>query len=458
MQSILRDLAATPRLEHHVAMDALCRALSPAVIDQALTQHHAHAQRRRKLPAAVTLLLCIALALWAHEAVPAVFRQLVAGLRWRWPSPLRVSPSALCQARYRLGPGPLVTLFHTLCRPLATPTTPGAFHHGLHLVAVDATKLDVPDTPANARAFGRPGVARGQAPWPQVLVVGLLECATHALLDAGVWPVTGNERAAAQRLLRALPAAALLLYDAGLHSVDLVANVRQHGAHVLGCLPGHVRPRLLRVLPDGSALVHLRPSSRTHTVVAEPLRLLCYTLDDPARPGAHTEHRLLTSLLDPIADPALDLILLYHQRWEFELVLDEQFVHQHPHRPLRSQRPLGVLQECYALFLAHSLLRALMVEAAAPTGLSPTRLSFLETLRLVRLALPDLQRAGPRQRHWLRQALLADIAAAVLPPRRDRLNPRVVKRAQSPFRVKRPQHRPSPRPTKPLREAIVLLN
>lgn len=455
MPIILREVTEPAKLEEHLALDRLGRVVPLALVEQVVTQTHCRERRRRKLPAVVMVYVCIALALFAQESIPAVMRQLVTGLRWCWPVRLTVSAGALCQARYRLGAQPLVQLCHAVCQPLTTDQTPGATYQGLRLLAVDGSKLDVPDTPANERAFGRPGVARGRAPFPQVLVVGLVECASHALIDAGIWPVRGNEHAAAQRLLRSLTPTSLLLYDAGLHSVELVTRVRQHGAQFLGRLPSHVHPRIHQRLSDGSALVTLdaRPRSATPT-----LRLIRYTLDDPQRPGHRREHRLLTSLLDPDQSPARELILLYHQRWEFELGLDELVVHQRPRTPLRRHKPLGVIQELYALILAHYLLRALMVDAAATVDLPPVRLSFLATLRLVRLALPDVQRGAPSHHPQCSQHLRADIAAQVLPPRRDRLNPRVVKRAQSKFRVKRPHHRPSPKPTKPFADAIVLLN
>ena len=128
--------------------------------------------------------------------------------------------------------------------------------------------------------------------------------------------------------------------------------------------------------------------------------------------------------------------------------------------PLRSRRPVGVIQELYALFLAHYLVRAVMAEAAASATppLPPTRLSFLTSLRLLREALPDFQRFAPCAHPTLYRALLADIVAAKLPPRANRLNPRVVKQKMSNFRVKRPEHRQWPQPTKLFRDAVVLLN
>ena len=44
-----------------------------------------------------------------------------------------------------------------------------------------------------------------------------------------------------------------------------------------------------------------------------------------------------------------------------------------------------------------------------------------------------------------------------MPERRNRTNPRVVKQKMSSFRVKRPCHLLWPQPTKPFRNAIVLL-
>lgn len=459
MNLMVRAIAPADHLEDHVALEAVSRILPPRVITAVLAQHGVREQRRRKLPAPLVVLVCIAMHLFASEALPGVFRRLVGGLRWCWPVPqqLTVTKGALCQARARLGVPVLVTLFHAVCQPLATPATPGAFYHGLRLLAVDGTKLDVPDTAANARAFGRTGTARGRSAFPQVLVVGLCECASHALLDAGVWRVDANEHAAAQRLLRALTTRCLLLYDAGLHSVALVAKLCQREAEFLGRLPGHVHPCVLCPLPDGTQLVRLRPRHRAPDRVDQPLRLLRYTLDDPQRPGHQREHRLLTSLLDPQQYPAEELIILYHQRWEFELILAEVVTHQRPRRPLRSQTPLGVLQECYALFLAHYVIRTVMAAAAATADLAPTQLSFLESLRLIRQALPDFQRFAPRHHATIYRRLLADIVATRLPARATRGNPRVVKRQQSPFPVKRPQHCHPP-PPKPFRDAIVLLN
>ena len=129
------------------------------------------------------------------------------------------------------------------------------------------------------------------------------------------------------------------------------------------------------------------------------VRVIRYTLNDPQRVGHGQEHVLLTTLLDAVRYPAEELVLLYHERWEIELVYDEQKTHQNAWRvtksaDLRSQTPLGVLQEVYALSLGHFVVRSVMAAAAATEGLDPDRLSFVGCLHILRCRLPECPGAG----------------------------------------------------------------
>jgi hypothetical protein len=167
---------------------------------------------------------------------------------------------------------------------------------------------------------------------------------------------------------------------------------------------------------------------------------------------------LITSLVDPERAAAKELVVAYHSRWEFELAMDEIKSHQRaPHTPVRSKKAVGVVQEIYGLLIAHYVVRAVMVEAAEKAALPPSRLSFTNTLRLIREMIPEAQRTAKADHARLYRGLLEDVAARPLAPRANRCNPRVVKRKMSKFRVKSPSHRNWPQPTKPFQEAVVLL-
>src|SRR5439155_20400929 len=127
------------------------------------------------------------------------------------------------------------------------------------------------------------------------------------------------------------------------------------------------------------------------------------------RPGSGETHRLLTMLLDEAVDPAKTLILLYHERWEEELTIDELKTHQRERPVLRSQTPGGVVQELYGLLLGHYVIRVLMQEAAAERGIDPRRLSFTGTLKILRCRLPECPASGRGLRQWYRD-LVAEIA------------------------------------------------
>ena len=250
------------------------------------------------------------------------------------------------------------------------------------------------------------------------------------------------------------------MWDRGLHDYDMIASVRQRGAHVLSRLPSNIKPKRVRRLPDGSYLAYLYPSDYKRRKRGQRflVRIIEYTLTDPAMPGYGEVHRLITTLLDHKAYPVLDLACAYHERWESELVIDEMDTHQRlVGGTLRSLKPVGVIQELYGLLIAHYAIRSLMHEAALQAGVDPDRLSFVHALRVIHDAIPEFQMTVPDQLPQLYARLLRDIADGRLPPRRLRSNPRVVKRKMSKFRLKRPEHYHWPQPTYPFRQAVALI-
>lgn len=461
MERSLRQLMPDVHFSAEATLAAMGQTLAPDRVAAALRAAGLRTQRTRKLPLALVMLLMVAMGLFAETAIEDVLIKLLQGptfLRPEGPD-LAASKGAISQRRQQLGVRPMVALFRMVCQPLATPQTPGAFLFGLRLMGLDGTVEDVADTPANAAYFGYARGSRGHSAFPQVEVLYLCECGTHAICDMGCWPRTGQERTHARRLLRSLSAGMLLLADAGLQSFDLCADCLAYQAHFLIRVSGQLTLQPLRRLPDGSYLAELRAtrSSRRPLGTRLEVRVIEYVLDDPGRPGHGQRRRLITSLLDSAACPAHALACAYHQRWEIEITIDEVDTHQRPPRqPLRSHTPLGVLQELYGLVLAHYAVRAVMLAAAQQAGCDPDRLSFTKTLRLLRNALFEAQIVSLTQSDAWFQQLLTRIGRQRLPARDNRCNPRVVRRKMSKFMLKRDEHRSPPQPTKPFAEAVVI--
>ena len=151
------------------------------------------------------------------------------------------------------------------------------------------------------------------------------------------------------------------------------------------------------------------------------------------------------------------MIELYHQRWELEITIDEVKTHLRERPVLRSQTAAGVIQEIEGLLLAHYVVRTLMVEAAKREGLDPRRLSFTGTLKILRWRMMECPKSEPGMRRWY-EDLLEEIAQEKLDRRRDRVNPRVIKRKMSKWAKKRPCHRHYPQPKKTFRQSIEMLD
>ena len=237
----------------------------------------------------------------------------------------------------------------------------------------------------------------------------------------------------------------------------------RRGTKLLIRLKGNLILRPIQRLPDGSFLAKIYPSPHDRDQDRDGIvvRVIEYTLNDPERTGHGETHRLATNLFDHTRFPALELACYYHERWEEELVFDEQKTHQDPRRPskpthLRSQTPAGVEQELYALSLGHFVVRALMLEAAQQESLDVDRLSFTGCLQILQARLPECDSITPQGLNRWYQLLLEEMAQERLEPRRNRVNPRVVKRKMSKFAKKRPEHRGRPPLKKTFAETVLI--
>lgn len=405
-----RTAAALPagiRLTDHISLGILTTQFPLDLVEQVLFETERLSARERALPAHVMVYYAIALALYADVSTREVLRCVVDGARWLGDPTTTTMPSksGISQARTRLGAAPLEALYRAVVRPVATAGTPGAWYRGWRVMSLDGTTLDVGDTSANARAFGRPASPRGAnatGAFPQLRLVGLLENGTHAICGAQLGGYATSERTLAAAVVPQLTSEMLCLADRGLLSFELWRQAAGTGAALLWRAGEPFTLPILERFADGSYRSELRwhgpgrrdrPSDRPPI----PVRVIEYTL--PAMAADTRSYRLVTTVLDPARAPAAELAVLYHERWEMETAFDELKTHlKGGQRVLRSKTPELVRQEAWGFLLAHFALRALMHEAALgalPRARDPDTLSFTHALRTTRRTLPHVAALPP---------------------------------------------------------------
>lgn len=399
MARTVASLPAGSRLTDYISLGVIAKSFPLETVRAVLTATGTASRRQRDLPAHVVVYYVIALALYMQSSTREVLRCLLEGVQWLLGPGATVSvagKSGISKARTRMGWQPLQQLHDALVRPVAVPATKGAWYRTWQLVSLDGSTLDVADEAANAEAFGRPTASRGASAFPQLRFAALVENGTHVLFGARCGPYATGETTLAVEVLRSLRAGMLCLADRLFFGYELWMQAAATGADLLWRVKKNIQLPCEQRLPDGSYLSRIYPTTkaRRHGSQGVLVRVIEYQL--VGVPGAEPLYRLLTTILDPTAAPAMELAALYHERWEIETALDELKTHLRGARiVLRSKTPALVRQEFYGLLLAHFAVRGLMHEAALQAGEDPDRLSFLHAVRVIRRKLPRFTALPP---------------------------------------------------------------
>ena len=390
------------------------------MVDAVLAETGRVQRRVRDLPSRVVVYLLLAAALFAECGYRQVWARLVAaldGLPVATPS-----VAGLATARRRVGAAPLAALFDLLRGPAAGPATRGVWWRGRLVCAVDGTTLCCPDTPANLAVYRKGGGHHGGTGYPMVRLAALVACGTRALLAAAFGPTSSDERDYARDLLSAAGPGMLVLADRNFGYRPMLTAIADTGADLLVRVKAGRRLPVCRRCADGSWLSRIGPVE---------VRVLRCQITIATSAGRRSElYQLVTTVTDPGC--AADLVRLYHQRWEIETAYAELKQSILGGRVLRARTPAGLEQEVYALLVAYQALRIAICDATiSRPDVDPDRGSLTVALNTARDQL--IQAAGVITDTVvdLIGVIGRQVLANLLPDRRRRTNPRVVKRAIS---------------------------
>ncbi|HEX4090257.1 MAG TPA: IS4 family transposase [Trebonia sp.] len=397
------------------------------MVDAVLEQTRRVQRRVRVLPSRVVVYLLLAGCLFEGLGYVQVWHRVAAGLGG---APAAVpAASAMTQARRRLGPGPLRELFFLL----RGPAPGGARWRGLLVVAIDGTIMTVADSAANLAVYSKQrGGPNGASGYPMLRLLALVSCGTRTVIDAVFSPVSKGETTCAPGLLASLRAGMVLLADRNFGAGFLAAQIAGTRADFL------IRVRTGRSAPGFPVLQRLPDGSWLSRFGGVPVRVIDAQVTVTTSTGRTAGRcRLVTTLADPDRYPAREVVTLYRERWEIETAYFELKSTILGGRVLRARTPDGIEQEVYALLVTYQALRTAIADAAGTVpGTDPDRGSFAIALSAARdqvilaagvLAGPATDLAGTIGRHVL---------ASLMPSRRLRTSPRVVKRAISKYNAR----------------------
>jgi len=402
--------SSSRRLTDAISLGVLAEVVGRDVIEDVLNATGRREQRSRLLPAHVVVRFCLAMCLFYDDDYEEVMRKLVQSLNemdsWDggWEVP---TTSAVSQARKRLTEEPLRVLFSRVAGPVAGRGTKGAWLGRRRLMAVDGFMLDVPDTGENVDEFGRLDTGPKASAFPQVRVVTLSECGSHASVAASFGPCRKDERVLLNDIIGAFQPDMLVIADRHFYSFELWQQALDTGADLLWRVTSTVTLPMVEALPDGSyrsvvinpaikgvrrakLLDRIRRGESVSKEEAIPVRVVEYEVPDREGNGTGELICLVTSVLDPADVTATELAIAYHERWESETSFNEKKTYlRRSGRVLRSKSPEMVRQEIWALLLAHYAIRRLMCRGADEAGYDPDRLSFTRSLRVIRRQVTD---------------------------------------------------------------------
>jgi hypothetical protein len=426
-------LAQTADLVVPYRFEQLKEHIDPDWIEEALCYAGRASIRRRRLPAEQVVWLVIGMGLYRNEPIERVVELLDVALPDRRDT--LVAKSAVTQARQRLTEDPLAYLFTVTAAEWATRSAAALRWRGLALYGLDGTTLRVPDSPENRTEFGGQRSARGESGYPQVRVAAVMALRSHVLAAFRFAPYSTGETTLARHVWREVPEQSLVIVDRGfLVKKDLIDLETSGERHWLCRTKTNTKWAIIGQLGTDDYLVEW-DVHETGLPGTWQMRAIHYQ-----RKG-HPRATLLTSLTDAAKYPADELIELYHERWETELGYDEIKTHLlQREEAIRSRTPDGVRQELWGIAIAYNLVRREMERVAVRAGVAPTRISFVAALALFRDEIGRL--AGPRLALGTIPRRLMDLERnlkrLILPERRTRAAPRVVKMKMSNYPRKRP--------------------
>lgn len=335
----------------------------------------------------------------------------------RREDPTQVSEEAFAKARRRMPLNFWFELIIVLGECFEKQHGPLHHFHGFRILAIDGTRIDLPECKELCDHFGTAKNTFGRQQ-PQARMVLMQFPFTRMPYRYELGPVSCGEVTMAIRLAAHLRQGDLALLDAGFWSYGLLWAIQNRNASFALRLKSDVNLVTLNRLGKNERLVRWTPKDsrgkwrKAGLPKSIDLRVIEYRVPGFQKQAIVTNvlsqqaisREDWTRLTTDFGDAGRKLLPgLFHRRWEIETTYRELKVDQGMEGKLRSRTPASVGYEIAGHVVLYLLVRWLMVEAAVQHGLDPLRLSFLEARRELLEIRGSLLKATSL---WAREILL----------------------------------------------------
>jgi Transposase DDE domain len=362
--------------------------------------------------------------------------------------------AAYCSARKRLPLALFEDLLQRVCDALFPEIQETGRWLGHRTWSLDGSSFSMSDTPQLQAHFGQPGAQAQGCGFPVAHMLTLFHSGTQLLLRVLASPLRTHDLRYAATMHPELDEGDILLGDRAFASFAHLALLflrkmhglfRCHQRQIVDFRVGRKhtpqrraknglpRSRYVRRLGRRDQLVeYSKPTSQptwmedaTWATLPDTLLVRELRFQTPQRGHRTRVITVVTTLLDPVAYPAVEIAKLYLSRWQIEV----NFRHLKTTmgmEVLHCQTVEGVLKELYMFALAYNLVRLVMLEASRRQDVPLDRISFVDALRWLRDADPDTPLTP----------------LVVNPSRPNRLEPRVIKRRMHEYDLmNKPRHK-----------------
>lgn len=287
-----------------------------------------------------------------------VLNSMAKSLGWRRTP----TPGALSQSR---GKVPMTTTrdLWSAVRDAALSRMGGAMTQvaGLRVVAIDGTRVVVPDHPEAASRFGRPGWKEGaKKPLPQALVVLGFDVFSRMPLGASLLRYDGSERVGAMAMTELLGPGTLAVMDRGFvgkallrHFVesggDVVLRMTTSEANSWDCVYAFLKTKETEATVDLVLPARDGVTEGPRTIRVRLVRR-AFARGRPRKGQKRDTMVLLTTVTDAARLPTEQVVSLYAERWGIETLFRELKTVINLER-FHSRSPDRICQEIYAALI-----------------------------------------------------------------------------------------------------------